>query len=166
MRSRCPSRARREPPVRFRVLGAVPDALVLQLGQETRQTSIGDGPGQTAVAHHPSHVQRLLHRPARRLGYHRCSVLSWEPLNQPRCRSSSHSITVVAFSLSSGSLRRRCSISSSHTPSKGSGRVRYHRSRLVSDGTGVLPLGRRTHAHPGHRERRFLGLSFHKSLPQ
>ena len=68
----------------------------------------------------------------------RCSVLRWEALNRPGCCSSSHSIIVVAFSLPLGSPRSRDSISSSHTPSKGSGRVRHQRSGFISDGNGPL----------------------------
>ena len=61
-------------------------------------------------------------------------VRSWEALNRPGCCSSNHSIIVVAFSLPLRSSRSRGSISSSHTPSKGSGRVRHQRSSFVSDG--------------------------------
>ena len=58
----------------------------------------------------------------------RCRVRSWDALNRPGNFSSSHSIIVVALS--------RGSISSSQTPSKGSGRVRHLHSCLVSDGSG------------------------------
>ena len=66
----------------------------------------------------------------------RCRVRNWEALNRPGWCSSNHSIIVVAFSWPLGSPRSRGSISSSHTPSKGSGRVRHQRSCLVSDGNG------------------------------
>ena len=49
-----------------------------------------------------------------------------------------HSIIVVALSLPPGSPRSNGSISSSHMPSKGSGRVRQWGYRLVSDGIGPL----------------------------
>ena len=68
----------------------------------------------------------------------RCRVRSWEALNRLGCCSSNHSIIVVAFSLPAASPCRRGSISSSHTPSKGSGRVRQVRSCLVSEGNGPL----------------------------
>ena len=66
----------------------------------------------------------------------RCSVLSWDALNRPGYCSSSHSIIVIAFSLPLRSSRNRGSISSSQTPSKGSGRVRHQRSCFVYDGSG------------------------------
>ncbi len=66
----------------------------------------------------------------------RCRVRNWEALNRPGWCSSNHSIIVVAFSWPLESPRSRGSISSSHTPSKGSGRVRHQRSCLVSDGNG------------------------------
>ena len=68
----------------------------------------------------------------------RCGVRNWEALNRLGCCSSSHSIIVVAFSLPAASPCRRGSISSSHTPSKGSDRVRHWRSCLVSEGNGPL----------------------------
>ena len=68
----------------------------------------------------------------------RCRVRSWAALNRPGCCSSSHSIIVVAFSLPAGSFRSRGSISSSHTPSKGSGRVRHRCSGFVADGNGPI----------------------------
>ena len=51
---------------------------------------------------------------------------------------SSQSIIVVAFSLPVGSFRSSGSISSSHTPSKGSGRVRHRCSGFACDGNGPL----------------------------
>ena len=48
------------------------------------------------------------------------------------------SIIVVAFSLPVGSFRSSGSISSSHTPSKGSGRVRHRCSGFACDGNGPL----------------------------
>ena len=48
------------------------------------------------------------------------------------------SIIVVAFSLPVGSFRSSGSISSSHTPSKGSGRVRHRCSGFVCDGNEPL----------------------------
>ena len=68
----------------------------------------------------------------------RCSVLSWEALNRPGCCSANQSIIVVALSLPVGSFRSSGSISSSHTPSKGSGRVRHQCSGFVADGNGPL----------------------------
>ncbi len=38
-----------------------PIAPILQLGDEASQRSIGQGPGQTAVLHHPGYVQGLYH---------------------------------------------------------------------------------------------------------
>ena len=55
-------------------------------------------------------------------------------LNRPGDFSSSHSIIVVALSLPAASPWSRGRISSSQTPSKGSGRVRHRRS--VSEGNG------------------------------
>ena len=66
----------------------------------------------------------------------RCRVRSWEEPKRPGCRSASHLMIVVALSLPAGSPRSRGSISASHTPSKGSGRVRHLRSCFVSDGQG------------------------------
>ena len=68
----------------------------------------------------------------------RCSVRSWDALNRPECCSASQSIIVVAFSLPVGSFRSSGSISSSHTPSKGSGRVRHRCSGFACDGNGPL----------------------------
>ena len=52
--------------------------------------------------------------------------------------SASQSIIVVAFSLPVGSFRSSGSISSSHTPSKGSGRVRHRCSGFACDGNEPL----------------------------
>ena len=68
----------------------------------------------------------------------RCSVRNWAVLNRPVCCSASQSIIVVAFSLPVGSFRSRGSISSSHTPSKGSDRVRHRCSGFACDGNGPL----------------------------
>ena len=68
----------------------------------------------------------------------RCRVRSWAALNRPGCCSSSQSIIVVAFSVPAGSPRSRGSISSSHTPSKESGRVRHRCSGFVADGNRPL----------------------------
>ena len=54
------------------------------------------------------------------------------------CCSASQSIIVVAFSLPVGSFRSSGSISSSPTPSKGSGRVRHRCSGFACDGNGPL----------------------------
>ena len=81
--------------------------------------------------------------------------------------SSSHSIIVVALSLPAAPPWSSGSISSSHTPSKGSGRVHHQHSCLVSDGKGsTLPLARR----PARSSRPRLPLSsvssFHPLPPQ
>ena len=60
----CAQLRRRIPPVRLHVLGSVPGALVLQLRQEARHSSVGNGSGEPTVPHHSRHVQRLHHHPA------------------------------------------------------------------------------------------------------
>ena len=75
---------RRKPTVRLHVLGAVPEALILQLGQEARHPRIGDGSSQAPVADHPCHVQGFHHHAARRLGYRRrCLVMIVVPYVDP-----------------------------------------------------------------------------------
>ena len=73
-----------------------------------------------------------------RQSHRRCSVRNWDALNRPGCCSPSQSIIVVAFSLPVGSFRSSGSTSSSHTPSKGSGRVRHRCSGFACDGNGPL----------------------------
>ena len=57
-----------------------------------RHPSVGYGPGEPAVAHHPYHVQGLHHHSARRLGYRRrCLVMMVVPTgwNDRCCRERS-----------------------------------------------------------------------------
>ena len=60
---------RRKPPIRLLEVGAIPHALVLQLGEEVRHPGISDGLRQPAVLRHPCHVQGFHCHAARRLGY-------------------------------------------------------------------------------------------------
>ena len=87
----CAQLRRRIPPVRLHVLGSVPAALVLQLRQEARHSSVGNGSGEpttwpATVPHHSRHVQRLHHHAATRLGYRRrCLVMTVTPPSERAC---------------------------------------------------------------------------------
>ena len=87
----CAQLRRGEPSVRLHVLRAVPRALVLQLRQEARHSSVGNGSGEPTVPHHARHVQRLHHHTATRLGYRRrCLVMIVVPnINHPSMKSPS-----------------------------------------------------------------------------